>query len=172
MRIVLIEKVTRREPTETELAWAAGFWDGEGSVVASVKRPHPVLGLTQAGDEGRVLCVRFLVSLGIEGRVYDFKDARPSRWKPYHRALASGEEVVLALDRVRPFLSFTKIAQAERHISAWRLSQEKPHWMVVRTHCKNNHEFTSENIRMRGTTRICLECRRAAGRRAYENSKN
>lgn len=37
-------------------------------------------------------------------------------------------------------------------------------WMASRTHCKNGHEFTSENVRIEGNTRRCLPCARERSR--------
>jgi hypothetical protein len=57
-----------------DLAWLAGFWDGEGCV-SSLNTKHtknyPVFSLSQAGDEGKELCER-----GHEGG----SDARLDQW--------------------------------------------------------------------------------------------
>lgn len=37
-----------------------------------------------------------------------------------------------------------------------------------RSHCKNGHEFSEDNTRMRGTARICVHCSRAKGMEGYE----
>jgi hypothetical protein len=46
-------------------------------------------------------------------------------------------------------------------LAAWQANNQ----FSQRTHCDSGHEYTPENTRMRGNTRICKTCRRLTARR-------
>lgn len=166
---IRVQARTEDSLVPTDLAWAAGFWDGEGCMYRDKRTDVPTLQITQAGDEGEQLCERFLHSLGVGGTIYARSQASlPDYYKPQFVGITWGEQAALAFDRARPYLSDTKIGQAEDAISIWRERQRSyVHPFAARTHCKSGHEYTPENIRMRGDTRICLTCRRERALASY-----
>lgn len=162
---------------ETERAWAAGFWDGEGCVSLDKRHCIPTLGVTQCGAEAEALLSRFLAAVGaLEASVYTRRDMRPGRdgtlVKRIH--LTGREAVQTALESCRPWLSQTKIDQAERALAAHaeRKASYVNHWSA-QTHCKHGHAFTEENTaieRRAGgrTARHCRTCKRERARRAND----
>ena len=56
-----------------QLAWAAGFFDGEGSIHSAnskLKKTYPNVGITQVGAHGRELLERFQNAVGGIGKIY------------------------------------------------------------------------------------------------------
>ncbi len=101
-----------------ELAWAAGFFDGEGSTYLLKHRTHlerqtPAVEVPQSGWDGvPAVLVRFRAALSGIGHingphVYAWTDAPVSRWKSEAR-----DDVQLVLHRLMPFLSTVKREQA------------------------------------------------------------
>jgi hypothetical protein len=105
---------------EIELAWAAGFFDGEGCV-AYRERPR--------SDKGNRLERRLTVSIGqkhrevldrfaqavTEGKVY----AYPKRAKNRYAYRCSGEAAVRVLKDLLPYLSEIKIRKAEQALQQY-----------------------------------------------------
>src|SRR5574343_492445 len=93
---------------ELELAWAAGFYDGEGCTIIHKstlgdKRTKLRMSVGQKGEE---CLVRFQKALGM-GKIYQ-RDCGISLW-----ALNKLEDVDTALRMLWPYLSGPKRAQAE-----------------------------------------------------------
>src|SRR6266540_4363990 len=60
----------RREPSRTELAWAGGFFDGEGSTFVATRGHYPVIGISQSDDDGiPAVLVRFREAVGGYGHI-------------------------------------------------------------------------------------------------------
>jgi hypothetical protein len=101
----------RRQPS-TELAWAAGFFDAEGSITWSGR--SPVLEVAQAevdGAPGSAL-LRFASVVGV-GRISGPRTV-PSAWSrlPQFRWIASSRaDVHASVERLWPFLGQEKRAQ-------------------------------------------------------------
>lgn len=112
----------------TELAWAAGFFDGEGTTChSSTMRteqglsngPYVQLQVSVTQMDRRVLD-RFHAAVGGVGRVYQLRARRgglsqgaPFRWQTTSRA--GGTQVI---DALWPFLSDIKRQQATRSLMA------------------------------------------------------
>jgi hypothetical protein len=101
-----------------ELAWAGGFFDGEGSSYLMKHRTHagyltPAIEVPQSGWDGvPVVLRRFQSALDGLGNIsgphkYLWTDAPVSRWKSEAR-----DDVQLALHRLMPFLGAVKREQA------------------------------------------------------------
>lgn len=166
---MLLRNIPEGEPMrDVDIAWAAGFWDGEGSFVADSRSSVPSLQISQSGDEAQAILVRFTLSLGVPGRIYEGW-RKSDKHKPAYKLHIRGEYAARAFELCRPYLSLTKIEQAERHLTAWRSRQAAyVHPMSQRTHCPQGHEYTPENTRLNTNgARVCLACRRAQGMAAY-----
>lgn len=103
-----------------ELAWVAGFWDGEGSTTGGLdKRPQlraprrrVQLQLSQAGEDGLIVLQRFQRAVGGLGHITGPYMHRLST-KPVYRWGTTGLEVVQAvIAMLWPYLSEPKRAQA------------------------------------------------------------
>lgn len=168
-RIVLIRKHLPGHPGPvTEIAWAAGFWDGEGSFVWDRRTGIPSLQISQAGDEATELLSRVASALGVEASIYEGWQ-KLEHHKPAFKMHVRSSNAVRAFELCRAYLSQTKIRQAEEAISVWRKRQAAyVHPATQRTHCPAGHEYTEANTRFNTNgARVCVTCRRAQGRAAY-----
>lgn len=103
---------------ETETAWAAGFFDGEGSVHVAHSTPsrvsgkllhYPQVSVSQSGEYGGEILHRFNEALLGVGKVYGPKP--PGKNQRLERYLweASGIDKTKAIyELLRPFLSTPK----------------------------------------------------------------
>lgn len=109
--------------TATELAWAAGFFEGEGTVTL-----RPLRGVTHTpgdlrvavtqngGDEARALLERFAEAVGFTGNIngpYDYAgryEDSPTK-KPRFTLQAYGSRAVCVMDKLIPFMSGPKAAR-------------------------------------------------------------
>lgn len=157
-------EMTNRRSRE-DLAWVAGFWDGEGhtgTLNTTTTRGHPHFCISQAGDEASALLHRVLNILQVQGAVngpYSFKN-NPT-WTPQHQLRISGFERVQAiLAMCWPWLSVTKRQQA---IKVLRTYHETHPPCKARTHCaKCGSEWVPPNIVYNPASRgwRCRVCRR------------
>ena len=107
-----------------ELAWAGGFFDGEGSSYLTKHRTHDgyvnaAVEVRQSGWNGvPEVLDRFQVALAGIGHlngphVYDWADAPVSRWK-----CEAQDDVQLVIHRLMPFIGTIKRNQAVRVVTA------------------------------------------------------
>lgn len=150
------------KPSDTQLAWLAGFWDGEGciSLLNTGSCSHyPVFSLSQAGDEGLALCQRVVDSCGLRASISGPSfDKRNPNGKPAYKVRISGVERVGALlDMCWPWLSETK---REQGAEALRLAYENNNFRVLSPFCGNGHRYTPETTRITPQGhRRCKPCR-------------
>jgi hypothetical protein len=115
-----------------ELAWAGGFFDGEGSSYLTKHRTHDgymnaAVEVRQSGWDGvPAVLQRFHVALGGVGHlngphVYDWADAPVSRWK-----CEAGDDVQLVIHRLMPFIGTVKRNQAMRVLAVINSQPELP----------------------------------------------
>ncbi len=111
-----------------ELAWAGGFFDGEGSTCLDKHRSHagyyvPVLYVPQTADTGTAPeLLRLQRALGV-GTISGLRNPKPPR-RPYRRwRVFTMEKVFRALHLLWPFIGPVKRAQA-RH--AMQVVLEQP----------------------------------------------
>jgi len=96
-----------------EVIWAAGFFDGEGTTGTRSQRGRTYLCLQVAQCDRRPLD-RFVAALGL-GKVYG-PYANPGfskKTRPIHKVAILGRAAHEALDMLKPFLTETKLEQAE-----------------------------------------------------------
>ena len=130
-----------REENKIELAWAAGFYDGEGSVSCTANNGNPYtrvqMSIGQKNDAEGNVCEtlrRFLTAVGI-GKIYaksvTGKEINMSQYQVCRRIEV--ESVLLAL---WPYISEVKKVQAK---AAFRLldSGIKQFKLKARTHNEN-----------------------------------
>lgn len=109
------------KPLDThELAWAAGFFDGEGTTTGDAKagRPRTFLSVAQSGDPD--LLHRFQSAVGGLGRV-NGPWAKSRGYRPQYAYQIHGFEAVQAvIAMLWPWLGETKREQASRRLLAFR----------------------------------------------------
>lgn len=139
----------------TEIAWAAGFWDGEGSVSLSVRgingRPRIIAEVAQV--DRRVLD-RLSKIIG-KGKVHGPYQPRTSNSNAYHNWKLEGlADIVELFSMLEPYLSEAKIEQFQRAIVA------RKEWEVL-AQCRLGHPLTkSKSGKM-----YCLTCRQENGKK-------
>lgn len=107
-------------PTEGQIMWAAGLFEGEGWISLSRTKGHcyPKLGV-QMADEGIVR--RFHQTIGM-GRVYGPYQKGPTQKgtipKPQYQWLASGREARQIIHRLLPYLGSRRRARAMEVMSS------------------------------------------------------
>ena len=144
----------------TELAWAAGFFDGEGCTYYEGRRSIRLSVVqTQADGELPVTLVRFKDAVGGFG----YFNRRPTRddWSPsWSWSLGKRDEARAVLVALWPYLSQPKKDQAERVLAKADAYECKPRGKgpPLREHCKRGHLMAETRRRPpRGGT-YCAEC--------------
>lgn len=158
---------TRPQLDRVELAWAAGFFDGEGSTFVASRGHYPVIGISQSDDDGvPAVLDRFRAAVGGYGHINgpfflaygDFK----IKW--IYRV--HGYEMVRAvISQIWPWLGTAKQLQAVSTLLDYRL------WNPPRTRtpgttfgqpfkdfCKRGHDLSLAQVSP-GRSRECIPCR-------------
>lgn len=104
---------------ETELAWAAGFFDGEGTTsILKAQRDRYSYIRMQVTQKHRDTLERFQSAVGGIGRIYKGKTRGIFSWNLYKR-----DEVLECLNALWPFLSNHKKEQADRVLAACNITK-------------------------------------------------
>lgn len=157
---------------QLELAWAAGFYDGEGSTVFLLNQNSGRISVEIAQIDRRVLD-RFQKAVGL-GKVYG----------PYTKKSATGnrvwnfccrrnESTLKILKKLWPYLGEVKKQQALLAVEKLDGHYAKHPEIsrggnIAKTHCPRGHEYTVQNTRYgKNGDRNC----RACGRERYHERK-
>jgi hypothetical protein len=101
------------------LAWAAGFFDGEGSTLLSTKHQVSIT-VGQSGDEGLAILERFNQSVGSIGKVRGPYRTRSAVHKPvYVFAVHGFERTQAIIAMLWPWLTEPKREQASSRLAAY-----------------------------------------------------
>lgn len=109
--------VRRRErlptyfPNREELAWCAGFIDGEGSFLISGSN-CPTLSVPQSGPAAPVILQRVIDALGLGGTVRQHRRRQPHHQQAYRVTITGFERFQAAVVRLWPWLTEPKRQQA------------------------------------------------------------
>lgn len=154
-----------------ELAWAAGFFDGEGTT--AVKRPLRSRGnesghrvykqdraaypLMTAMQVDRHSLVRLKAAVRGLGHISGPYRVRSERHQPISRwETTSFEHFQAVLAMLWQFLGPVKRAQAVRAIEAHR--EWRARMLAGRNFCLMGHKIEGENLRIEGHRNRCREC--------------
>jgi ssDNA-binding Zn-finger/Zn-ribbon topoisomerase 1 len=148
------------------LAWAAGFFDGEGCAsFSNVRRFHLNFNVRQATDDAAVVpevLIRFRDAVGL-GRIHG-PERRPRRERPqYVWQAGSFEDCQAVLALLWPWLGTIKRAQAARALKAVPRFVNR----YGDGYCRNGH-FLKDGRSRNGT---CPECHRESYRRLQAKRK-
>lgn len=157
---------------ETELAWAAGFYDGEGCTTVSYRGISKQTGkpyggasmvVVQAGDGAVEILNRFRLAVGrgaVKGPFHLGKEHWKTHWRWQCLAYADVVEVIRLLT---PYLSAVKSEQARRVLSECG-DERPPRGHAPIEYCKKGLHLMSEHGRFRKhgnrMMRECGECAR------------
>ncbi|MDA8333321.1 MAG: hypothetical protein M0027_19325 [Candidatus Dormibacteraeota bacterium] len=159
---------------QTEIAWAAGFWDGEGctSLERNSRGAYPRMTVAQVDFRS---IWRFQAAVGNVGHVRNKKSQLPGKWSPQIVWSCSKEADVLQVcSLLWPYLGDVKREQiikcrkeAEARRPAINRNRDKKE-------CKRGHPLSGPNLIVRHplrgpnagrTLRECRECQNALSRR-------
>lgn len=178
---------------DSRRAWAAGLWDGEGSVCLLSHRSHdghfvPEAAVTQSSDRGVPEVLTRIGSIGPRGFLYGPFPQEPPYSPVYRWKLFRLEEIRTLTGTLRPWLGSVKMAQAERVFGVLdaqpKLPRGNPEWGSYKTHCIHGHEYATARVRPyrsrsevgveRRASKQCLLCVReqARERRTRRERKN
>ncbi len=107
-------------PSNTELAWAAGFFDGEGCVRfrKATKRDWPYRQLTiNISQTHTDVLKRFQAAVGCGSVTGPYKQKNPNAQPFYHFNTGSFVDGIKIFKLLKPYLSATKLAQFEAALS-------------------------------------------------------
>lgn len=159
--------------SEAMIAWAAGFFDGEGSITAcrdnkNGRRISVQMSVAQSGpiDRPPLSLIRFHETIGGVGKIYPrpFDDRLGKKPMWYWRA-SNVDDVRRVVSTLVPYLieKIDQVAEAMARRHEWEgLFADRQRF------CKRGHEFTPENIYKyinRPTpARLCRACARERNR--------
>ena len=111
-----------------DLAWAAGFYEGEGTIIAPVRRRNPnyVALALQVGQTNREPLERFRAVVAGLGKIYGAK-LRPGRRPIYLYQAWTLEAVQAIIALLWPWLSQSRKRQADAALRAFRHSLTGTH---------------------------------------------
>jgi hypothetical protein len=156
-------------PSEAEVAWAAGLFDGEGTIFAGkinrYRRQSVRLYMAVAMTDHEPV-ERFHDVVGV-GRIVWLPSPDPSR-KPKHRwEVSSNGAVLVAWDVIAPACSPPKCRQAAAAFAARAAYESLPKLVPAQCQphavCRRGHDLSVTRYRAPGGGTYCREC--AAARR-------
>lgn len=158
--------------TDTEIAWAAGLFEGEGTwLLRKGKGAHPQIAL-QMCDRDVVERFARIVGVGREIRVERRSLRNPAHSDMWRWELTNVRDARHLIEMLVPYLGERRRAKAEEIMRATEGYGQHGRSKYA-THCKRGHPFDEANTgynRFRGangkmyTTRFCKTCRRAPRR--------
>lgn len=161
-----------------EIAWAAGFLEGEGSFGSHNKLGTPCVRAAQVQKEPLDRLARMFGG-GLRLCRRNRKDPRNANSKDIWSWYLYGQRAIEIGMTVFTLLSPKRQEQCAKMIGVWRALGNRPNAPALRkaqTHCKSGHEFTPENTKPYLSKRWpggrqCRECHRLDGRRRYWRMK-
>ncbi len=162
-------------PDRVELAWAAGFFDGEGSTFVVQRSQYVAIGISQSDRDGRpAVLTRFKCAVGGIGTIggpFHVRTPAGEDAEPKWIYNAFGHEMAQAvIAQIWPWLGSAKRDQACRALKAHR---EHRGWKPrspgttfgrpPQQTCKRGHDltFAQQYPEHPGRSRECKDCRHA-----------
>lgn len=153
---------------ESELAWAAGFFDGEGSTFFRRRRKSGGMGISISQKE-RTTLDRFHAAVGGMGVVVEYDKAVPFSWTAYRLY-----EMEAVLSLLWPYLSQPKRQQAMRAFAKQRWARQEQARNRHKPNCKRGHPLSGANLYLVEATgfRRCRICDRTVRSRRTARTRN
>lgn len=147
--------------TVKDVAWAAGFLEGEGSFQSSRTTPTVVCSQVQREPLERLLRM-------FGGNIIPLKHKEGTRGQPYFRWYISGVRAAEVAMTLLVLMSPRRFEQIVKMLDIWKARKPRTWHNASKTHCKRGHEFTPENTYAKGGKyRECRTCSRES-KRMYE----
>lgn len=96
--------------TETERAWAAGFFDGEGNIRCALRDGTRAVLTLQISQIDPFVLERFRLMAGVGAVRGPYKGTN----KDVYKFECSGADAISAFDAIKPYLSIPKLMQGEQ----------------------------------------------------------
>lgn len=151
-------------PTDTEIAWAAGLFEGEGSISLMQQRGRKSVSIiVHLGTTDQDIAARFHAIVGVGNiTIRERENPRHKRqWIWQAAAIADVRHVVRLL---APWLGMRRSARVHEVLAAY---DKAPARRVSKTHCPHGHEFTAENTMRVSGSRRCRECNRRSQKKQW-----
>lgn len=176
--------------TDEWRAWAAGLFDGEGSIYLLEHRSHEgrrigEIVLTQAGDGASPSVLRRLMQITGRGQIYGPYSQPGARRDIYRWKVTAQDAIAPTMEVLSPWLGEVKRAQTADVLSVLReqmpLPRGNPEWGNRKTHCIHGHEYATARVRpfvaRRGgeqprDSEQCLQCAREQARERRAQNKS
>jgi len=180
-----------RVPTGSDewRAWAAGFYDGEGSTYLLDHRTHEgyktaEITVTQSSDEGIPEVLTRLSQICDTGHVNGPYPQEDGDMDVYRWKISSRNGVEHVVTHLWRWLGAVKRSQASAVLETLHaqpaLPRGRPDWGNRKTHCINGHEYATARVRPyksrgvgvpRRDSKQCLACAREQARAKREMKK-
>jgi hypothetical protein len=176
-------------PADEWRAWAAGLYDGEGSLYLLDHRTHegyqtPEMCVTQSSSDGAPeVLARVAAILGV-GHVNGPYEQAGARLDVYRWKSAARSDIEAVVATLWPWLGTVKRSQAEAVLEVVRaqptLPRGRPDWGNRKTHCVHGHEYAIARVRPyvargggshRRDSEQCLVCAREQARARRAKTK-
>lgn len=175
--------------TDEWRAWAAGFYDGEGSTYVLAHRSHEgyrigEIAVTQSGNGGAPEVLRRMLSILGVGHVNGPYEQQGATMSVYRLKVTAQVDIDRALSVMWPWLGAVKRVQASTVLETLRAQPALPRGNPAcgnnKTHCVNGHEYATARIRpfvpRKGgeeprASSGCLACLREYARRKREEKR-
>ena len=149
--------------TREEIAWAAGLFEGEGSICIKPQTIQLQLGMTD-----KDVIEKFWLLLGL-GKVYGPYKRKQEHHKPMFVWSVSGQQRCQAI--LAAFWSFLGVRRQGKARDAIIFGASlEPHGGVKRR-CKRGHEFSEENTYTWNGHRTCIACSVSNQKRFRNNNR-
>lgn len=149
-----------------EVAWAAGFFDGEGWTTTIRRQNGRYLHLGIGQKECTTL-ERFVLAVG-DGKIYGPYD----KGCPMYEVRVYGRKAKAVIETLWPYLSEPKRKQAQAALEATTGIGDTGLASRRKTHCPQGHPYDEVNtLRWKGQ-RLCKTCRALRAHLYYEARKS
>lgn len=154
--------------TESEIAWLAGLYEGEGN--CHIGKGRLITVSIRMTDFDIIDRLAILTGVGQLLGPYDNNRKDRGPCKPIKRWNANGGDAVDFLEVIRPWLGQRRGERADQAIHNWKTNRGRADSRD--THCIHGHEYTEETVyTYKDGGRGCRICRREAGRKYYWTQK-
>ena len=184
-----VSRSTAPEQTDEWRAWAAGFYDGEGSLYLLRHRTHPghrfaEMRITQGSASAVPEVLERFAAITRRGRLYGPYIQKRANLGVYRWNLSNRFEIEATVSEMWPWLGSVKRAQASAVFEVLRSQPALPRgridWGSHKTHCIRGHEYARTRMRPyvsrgvgvpRRANHQCLQCAREQARARREHKK-
>lgn len=144
---------------KTEIAWAAGLFDGEGSLFTYKPSNRPnMVKISLAIQMTELAPIERFAAL-FDMKIKPHKAYGSNRKPTFSISTSSESKVTEIFETIKPYLSQHKIDQGEQAISRRTEYTKNSSWHD-KENCKHGHKYTEENTKWYNGYKSCRTCAR------------